>query len=393
MAAVAGAHIVGDALGFFQGAAGFQVGQDGFAGFQGGHAGVLAAVQHVGFVGSSAAGSLFSVHSGFIGSAGHMAVVRQHADHGQVMALAHFKVVGVVGGGDLHHAGAFFHIGVFVADNGNLTVQQRQDHMAAMQVGIARVLGVDGYSRIAQHGFGAGGGQFQGLAGFLYLIKQMPEAAFLGLVLYLGVRDGGVAVGAPVDHAVAAVDQALVVQADEHFLDSVGAAFIHGEAFPFPVAGATQLFQLADDTVAVGVFPVPGALQKAVAAYHLFGQAFFPHFGHNFRLGGNGSVVGTGHPKGGVSLHPLVTGQDILPGFVHGVAHVQLAGNVRRRHHNGEGLFAAVDLGMEIPFVAPVLVDAVFSTLGCVLFGKFFRHKQTSCFVLRGSLQRKKAAP
>ena len=180
--------------------------------------------------------------------------------------------------------------------------------------------------------------------------------------------------GAPVDHAVAAVDQALVIQADEHFLHGVGAALVHGEALTLPIAGAAQFLQLADDAVAVGVLPIPGALQKAVAAHHLFGQALFAHLGHDFGLGGDGSVVGAGYPQSGVTLHALVAGQDVLPGLIHGVAHVQLAGNVRRRHHDGKGLFAAVDLGMEVTLVAPVLVDAVLGALGRILFGEFFRH-------------------
>ena len=250
--------------------------------------------------------------------------------------------------------------------------------MAAVQVLVARVLGVDGNSGITQHRLGAGRGQLQHFAGLLDGVEQMPEAALLGLVLDLGVRDGGVAVGAPVDHAVSAVDQALIVQADEHFLDGVGAALVHREALALPVAGAAQLFQLADDAVAVGVLPVPGALQKAVAADHLFGQALLAHFGNDFGLGGNGGMVGAGHPQGGVALHPLVAGQDVLPGFVHGVAHVQLAGNVRRRHDDGKRFFAAVDLGMEIPLVAPVLVDTVLGALRGILFGEFFRHIVTS---------------
>ena len=369
---------MGQRLGLFQRTAGFQVSQDGLAGFQRGHAGIFAAVQHVRFIGGSAACSLLGIDGGLVGSTGHVAVIGQHADHRQVVALADLKVVGVVGGGDLHDAGALFHVGVLVADDGDFTAQQRQHHMAAVQVLVARVLGVDGNGSIAQHRLGAGGSQLQHFAGLLDGVEQMPEAALLGLVLDLGVRDRGVAVGAPVDHTVSAVDQALIVQADEHFLDGVGAALVHREAFALPVAGAAQLFQLADDAVAVGVLPVPGALQKAVAADHLFGQALLAHFGNDFGLGGNGGMVGAGHPQGGVALHPLVAGQDVLPGFVHSVAHVQLAGNVRRRHDDGKRFFAAVDLGMEIPLVAPVLVDAVLGALRGILFGEFFRHIVTS---------------
>ena len=299
------------------------------------------------------------------------------------MALAHLKVVGVVGGGDLHHAGALLHVGVLVADDGDLAAHQRQHHMAAVEMGVARVFGVDGHRGVAQHGLGAGGGQFQHLAGLLHRVEQVPEMAGLLLILHLGVGNGGVAVGAPVDHAVAAVDEALVVEVDKDLLHRLGAALVHGEALALPVAGAAQLLELADDAVAVLVLPGPGALQKAVAAQHVFGEALFLHLGHHLGLGGDGGVVGAGQPQGGVALHPLEADEDVLPGAVHGVAHVQLAGDVRRRHHDGVGLFAGVGLGVEVAAVQPEGIDAVFHAGGIIEFFQFF-HVFPSCEFWRG---------
>ena len=120
------------------------------------------------------------------------------------MAQADLKVVGVVGRGDLHDTGALGHIGVLVADDGDFLVQQGQHHMAAVQMGVAGILAVDSHGGIAQHGLGAGGGQLQHLAGLLDRVEQMPEIAVLLLILHLSIGDGGVAVGAPVDHPVAA---------------------------------------------------------------------------------------------------------------------------------------------------------------------------------------------
>ena len=260
MAAVAGADLMLQRLDLFQVAGFLQVCHNGLAGFGGGHAGILAAVQHVRLIGGSMATGFQGIGGSLIISAGHVAVIGQHADDGQVMALADLKVVGVMGGGDLHNAGAFFHIGVLIAHDGNLFVQQRQNDMAAVQVGIARVLAVDGNGGIAQHGFGAGGGQFQHLTGLLDRVQQVPETAVLLLVFHFGVRDGSVAVGAPVHHAVASVDQALIIQAHKHFFHGVGAALVHGKALTLPVAGAAQLFQLADNAAAIRVFPCPGAL-------------------------------------------------------------------------------------------------------------------------------------
>ena len=246
--------------------------------------------------------------------------------------------------------------------------------MAAVQMGIAGVVAVDGDGGIAQHRLGTGGRQLQHLARLLDGIEQMPEVAVLFLILDLSIRDGGVAVRTPVDHPVAAVDQLLVVQTDEHFLDGVGAALIHGEALTLPVAARAELLQLADDTVAVLGLPIPCTLEEAVAADHLLGQALGAHGLHDLGLGGDGRMVRAGDPQGGVALHPLGADQDILHGVIQCMAHVQLAGDVRRRHHDGIRFLVRVGFRVEIAAVQPELVDSVFHLTGIVLFCEFF-HK------------------
>ena len=372
-----------EGLDLLQEAALLQVSQNGLAGFQRGHTCVLAAIQHLRLVDGVLAGGKQGIGGSLVGSAGHAAVVGEHAHDGQVVTQTNFKVVGVVGGGDLHDTGALGHIGVLIADDGDLLVQQGQHHMAAVQMGVAGILAVDSHSSIAQHSLGAGGSQLQHLAGLLDRVQQMPEAAVLLLVLHLGVGDGGVAVGTPVDHAVAAVDQPLVVQMHEHFLDSLRAALVHGKALALPVAAAAQLFQLADDAVAELGLPGPGALQEAVAAHHLLGQALLTHGLHHLGLGGDGSVVGAGHPQGGVALHPLGADEDVLHGVIHRMAHVQLAGNVRWRHHDGIGLLVGVGLRVEVAAIQPELVDTVFHLARIILFCEFFHCNLPNVLVRR----------
>jgi hypothetical protein len=50
------------------------------------------------------------------------------------------------------------------------------------------------------------------------------------LVLDLDVGQGGQAAGAPVDDPPAPVQQALLVQGDEHLADGPREALVHGEA-------------------------------------------------------------------------------------------------------------------------------------------------------------------
>ena len=56
----------------------------------------------------------------------------------------------------------------------------------------------------------------------------------------------------------------------------------------------------------------------------------------------------------------------------HGVAHVELAGDVRRGHHDGVGLLVGVGLGVEVAAIQPELVDAVFHLARIILFCEFF---------------------
>ena len=365
-ATVAGTYVMSVGLDLLQIAARLQIGHDGLACLVAIHTGILAAV------------------------GGHVGGLVQNLHNGQVVALAHLEVVGVMGRGDLYNAGTELHVHIGVGDDGDFLVQQGQQHLLTVQVLVTLVIWMDGHGGIAQHGLRAGGSQNQEFVGAHDGVLQVPEAALLILIFHLGIGDAGLAVGAPVDDALAAIDQVLVVQILKDLQHRLAAALVHGESLAVPVTGAAQLFQLAHDAVAVLVLPGPGALQKTVATQHFLGQALFLHLGHNLGLGGDGGVVGTGHPQGGVALHALVADQDILPGFVHGMAHVQLTGYVRRRHHDGVGLFVLIRLGVEVAAIQPEGIDVVFHTGGIIQFFQFF-HCIPSCLVSAGA--NKKAAP
>ena len=60
-------------------------------------------------------------------------------------------------------------------------------------------------------------------------------------------------------------------------------------------------------------------------------------------------------PQRLIALHSLVTDQDILHGIVQRMSHVQLAGDVRRRHHDGKRLLAPVYLRMKILLIQPLV--------------------------------------
>ena len=303
----------------------------------------------------------------------HGAVVADAADDLEIVAQAHLEVVGVVGGGHLYRAGAEADLAILVAHNGDLTPHQRQDAGLADEVLELLVLRVHRHAGVAEHGFGAGGGDDDVAAAVGERIADVPQVAGLVGVLHLGVGKGGQAVGAPVDDAAALVDQALVVQLAERLADGAGATLVHGEAVAAPVAGGTHLFLLLHDAAAVLFLPRPDTLQELLASQIVAGQSFgFTQLLLHLDLGGDAGVVAAGEPQGFVALHTLEAGQNVLQRAVQRVTHVQLTGDVGGRHDDGEGLFVGVRLRLEAVAVHPQLVNAGFHVPRVVDLGQFF---------------------
>ena len=115
-------------------------------------------------------------------------VVVQHPDGVQVVPQPHLEVVGVVGGGHFHAAGAELQIHVLVGHDGDLPVHQGQQALFADDILIPLVGGVDGHAGVAQHGLGPGGGH-DDVPPRLPRdgVLDVPQAAGLVLVLHLRV--------------------------------------------------------------------------------------------------------------------------------------------------------------------------------------------------------------
>src|SRR5580693_8789013 len=124
---------------------------------------------------------------------------------------------------------------------------------------------MDGDGGVAEHGFEARGGYGDVFAGVLAVVVEdgvadLPEVAFLLLVDDFEVADGGLAAWAPVDDVSAAIDEALLVEADEGFADGDGEIVVHGEVFALPVDGCAEALHLAEDGAAVVALPGPHTL-------------------------------------------------------------------------------------------------------------------------------------
>ena len=307
-------------------------------------------------------------------------VVVHHIDHRQAVTFSHFKVVGVMGGGNLHHAGAEFPVHVSIRHHRNHPVHDGQHHALPDQVAVPLILGMYGNRGITQHGFRTGGGKGQKLRGagraviIHHRIPDMPEMPGLLLVFHLRVGDGGIAHRAPVNHPGTFINIALLMHLHEDFRNRPVAALVHGKALPVPVAGRTQLLQLGNDAAAVFLLPVPCTLQKFLTPQVMLVDALFFQRLDNLYFRCNGCVVRTGLPQRIVALHPLETDQNVLHGIVKGMAHVQLPCDIGRRNHDGERGFTVIHLRVEIFLLHPFLIQSVFQTPGFVGLCQFLFH-------------------
>ena len=117
------------------------------------------------------------------------------------------------------------------------------------------------------------------------------------------------------------------------------------------------MLQLVDNAVAILLLPLPNALQEFLAAQIITSLAlFFFNYLFYFNLSCQSCMVIAGHPQGIVAHHAVPTNQNILQSIVQGMAHVQLASDIRRRNNNAKCFVAFLYLSMKITILFPELI-------------------------------------
>lgn len=114
--------------------------------------------------------------------------------------------------------------------------------------------------------------------------------------------------------------------------------------------------------------PVPGVVQKFLAREVGLGDAFGGELGHHLGLGGDGGMVGAGHPEGVFPLHTGAAYEYVLNGIIEHVAHVEDARHVRGRYDDAVRV-ALIGLGVEEAVLHPVGIPFVFYFRGVVFGG------------------------
>ena len=291
----------------------------------------------------------------------------EYVEYFESVLLADGVVVPVVGRSDFEAAGSEIRGHVVVEDDGHFASANRNAHVHAVQRRVAHVLGVDGYGYVAHDGFRARGRDGQVGAWILnHLVLHIVEGGVDVLVNDFFVRKRGFRLRVPVDHAQSAVNVALGVQVGKNLVHAVAADLVHGEGRAVPVAAGAELFELLEYDSAVLVRPFPGVLQKGVAAEVGFFNPFSAELLHHLGLGRDRRVVGARNPAGIESAHAGAAHEHILNGVVEHVAHVQYAGHVGRRNHNGVGRTVVGSRGKSL-VLEPCLVPALFNLARSVL--------------------------
>ena len=326
---------------------------------------------------------------------------------GDVATFGDGIVVEIMRAGDLDRARAEILVGVFVGDDRDqaamLFWSDRDFAELADDGCVTFVRRVHRNRAIAQHGFRAGGGDrdivahlaqsnVAVLVSFDIFIAfaprervfEMPHMAGGFDIFDLEIRDRGFEMRIPVDQAFSAINQTLVIHVDKDLDHGVVEILLgrfgitgraaHGERLARPVAGCAQALELADDIAARFRFLVPDEADEFLAAHIGAAAIGFGQFAFDHHLGGDARMVGAGLPERVMAAHPVPADQDILQRVVEGMAHMQRAGDIGRRDHDGEGFVAGgVGPGLERLGLFPGGVNAGFGLGG--VEGFFHRHR------------------
>ena len=161
-------------------------------------------------------------------------------------------------------------------------------------------------------------------------------------LLHLEIGDRGEQLRVPVDQPLVLVDQALVVERDEHLEHRARQPLVHGEALARPVARGAEPLELAGDGAAGSPpsrpRPAPGTSSRPMSRRPGSWRSINCRSTTICVAMPAWSVPGCHSTSARASAR---SGQDVLQRVVERVAHVQRAGHVRRRDDDAVGRGAA----------------------------------------------------
>ncbi len=287
------------------------------------------------------------------------------------MALGNFEVIRIVSGRDFDDAGAKFDIDIVIGDNCQFAIEYRQYCCLPDVFLIAFVVGIDGQRGIAEHRFGARGrGDHIDVLAF-ELVLDVVKLGDPALMFDLVIRQRSLAPRAPVDYVLALVDQVLLVETDEDFLDGFRELFIEREAFARPIAGTADFLELLHDARLFGADIFPNTADKFLPADFATRSTFFDQEFLDDDLRGDAGMIATGKPADFEALQPFPANHDVLQRVVQGVAEMEDIGRIRGGYDDAVGLLWRIDLAVKVTLGQPIGIEAVFHAGRVILLGNF----------------------
>ena len=296
----------------------------------------------------------------------HAAVGADHHRLGQAVRAADLEVGGVVPGGDLERAGAELGLDALVRDDRHPPLDEGDDGFFADQMAISLVVGVhrDGHvgeDRRRTHR------RDRDVARSVRERVADREELVVGLdVVELEVGERALVVRAPVDDAVVAVEVALVPEVDEEAQDRADVGLVHREPLAAVVHRRSHAPELGHDRAAVEAEPLPHARLERLAAELAARAALLLELLLDDALRRDARMVVPGLEERREALHAPPADERVRERELKGVAHVQLARDVRWRERDHVGLARVVSVGRVQALFLPRLLPARLDVFGPV---------------------------
>src|SRR6185312_9686551 len=127
-------------------------------------------------------------------------------------------------------------------------------------------------------------------------IADLIQFSVLLFVHNFEIGDRRKASWTPVDYVLAAIDQSLLVEADEDLAHGAAEVFVHGEVLPRPVNRIAEALHLLKYVAAVVLPPLPNAGNELFPSQIETLHALTSELPLHQHLCGNAGMVGAGKP-------------------------------------------------------------------------------------------------
>ena len=160
---------------------------------------------------------------------------------------------------------------------------------------------------------------------------------------------------APVHQPLAAIDQALVVPADERLADGSGQPFVHREPLARPVQGVPHPLDLVDDLAAVLLLPLPTRARRTPRGRCRAGRCLPSRSSRSTTT--CVAMPAWSMPGSQSVSYPCIRARRTSMScerMLERVADVQAAGDVRRRDHDAVRLAFRREMRLEVAALDPL---------------------------------------